>query len=125
VFLGGERVVRETPMLKSQMRKLARAGAHALAVSALTLMSMNLRAQESRKAISHPAPDYPEIAKKHSIEGSVKIQIVVAPDGHVKETKVLGGHPLLASSVENTVKTWKYVPGPSETTMTLEFNFHP
>ncbi len=51
--------------------------------------------------------------------------VVVAPDGHIKETRVIGGHPLLVSSVEETLKNWKYVPASSESTVQLEFNFRP
>ena len=59
------------------------------------------------------------------LTGIVKVQIVIAPDGRVKETKIIGGHPLLVNSVEETLKNWKYAPASSETTAQLEFNFHP
>src|SRR5258706_4745113 len=57
--------------------------------------------------------------------GIVKVQIVIAPDGRVKETKIIGGHPLLVNTVEETLKNWKYAPASAETTAQLEFNFHP
>jgi TonB family protein len=91
----------------------------------LTLSAVNLPAQEGRKLISHPAPFYPETAKKMAIVGAVKVQVLIAPDGHIKETKVIGGHPMLVAAVEETLKSWKYAPASSETTATLEFNFHP
>lgn len=91
----------------------------------LPLSVVNLHAQEGRKLISHPAPFYPETAKKMSIVGAVKVQVVIAPNGHIKETKVIGGHPMLVAAVEETLKNWKYAPASSETTATLEFNFHP
>jgi hypothetical protein len=50
---------------------------------------------------------------------------VIAPDGRVKETKIIGGHPLLVNTVEETLKNWKYAPASAETTAQLEFNFHP
>jgi len=91
----------------------------------LILPALSLPAQEARKAISNPVPVYPEVAKRLHLVGVVKVQVVVAPDGRIKETRVIGGHPLLVSSVEETRKNWKYVPASSESTVQLEFNFRP
>lgn len=82
-------------------------------------------AQEGRKPISRPAPVYPEMAKKYGVKGSVKVEIVIAADGHVKETKILGGHPMLAAAVEDALKNWKYAPAAGESTAVLDFDFHP
>lgn len=97
----------------------------AAGVLLLTLSGANLSAQENRKLISHPAPIYPEMAKKFALTGVVKVQIVIAPDGHIKEMKFIGGHPLLVATVEDTLKHWRYAPTTSESTDVLEFNFHP
>ena len=95
-----------------------------LAIS-LAVSALPARAQDDRKAVYHPTPTYPEAAKKLAIVGTVKLHIVIAPDGHIKETKVIGGHPVLVAAAEETVKTWKYSPASSETTTTLEFRFNP
>lgn len=92
---------------------------------ALTLTAANLSAQESRKVLSNPAPVYPEIARKLLLTGLVKVQIVIAPDGKIKSTQVIGGHPLLVKAVEDALKGWKYAPASTETSTQLEFNFHP
>ncbi len=92
---------------------------------ALILTAVNLTAQETRKAISNPVPVYPEVAKRLHLVGVVKMIVVVAPDGRIKETRVIGGHPLLVSSVEETLKNWKYAPASTESTVQLEFNFRP
>jgi TonB family protein len=92
---------------------------------ALTLSAVNLSAQEGRKVISNPVPMYPEIAKNLHLAGVVKVQVVIAPDGHVKSTQVIGGHPLLVDSVKETLKKWQYAPASGESTVVLEFNFHP
>jgi TonB family protein len=97
----------------------------ALLVMALGVGAVNLGAQEVRKVLLNPVPVYPETAKKFRLSGVVKVQIMIAPDGHIKETKVIGGHPLLVFAVEDTLRGWKYAPASSETTMQLEFNFHP
>jgi len=92
---------------------------------ALILMAKSLSAQEARKTISSPVPVYPDVAKRIHLVGVVKMTVVVAPDGHIKETRVIGGHPLLVNSVEETLKNWKYAPASTESTVQLEFNFHP
>ena len=92
---------------------------------ALISTAATLAAQETRKVISNPTPAYPEVAKRMNLTGTVKVQVVIAPDGRIKETKVTGGHPLLVSVVEDTLKNWKYAPASYETTATLEFRFHP
>jgi len=91
----------------------------------VALAAANVQAQEGRKVMANPVPVYSETAKRFRLTGIVKVQIVIAPDGRVKETKIIGGHPLLVNSVEETLKNWKYAPASSETTAQLEFNFHP
>jgi TonB family protein len=97
----------------------------ALLAMALCLGAGNLQAQEGRKALSNPAPSYPDVAKRLHLVGTVKVQIVIGADGKIKETSFIGGHPVLVNAVEETLKTWKYAPGTAETTTLLEFNFRP
>jgi TonB family protein len=97
----------------------------AVLAMALCLGVGNVQAQESRKALSSPAPSYPEVAKKLRLVGTVKVQVVIGPDGKIKETSFIGGHPVLVNAVEETLKNWKYAAGSGETTTLLEFNFHP
>lgn len=94
-------------------------------VIGMSLSGPRLAAQEHRKVVSHPAPAYPEIARKMQLTGVVKVQVVIAPDGQIKETKVIGGHPIFVSIVQDTLKNWKYAPASGETTLMLEFNFQP
>ncbi|MGA1984930.1 MAG: energy transducer TonB [Candidatus Sulfotelmatobacter sp.] len=83
----------------------------------------DLAAAENRKPLVNPNPEYPEIAKRMNISGTVKVELVIAADGTIKSAKVLGGHPLLADAVQKALKKWKYAPGDAETTMLLEFRF--
>ena len=83
----------------------------------------DLAAAENRKPVLNPNPEYPEIAKRMNISGTVKVELVIAADGTIKSAKVLGGHPLLADAVQKALKKWKYAPGDAETTMLLEFRF--
>ena len=81
--------------------------------------------QESRKALVKPTPKYPEVAKRMSLTGTVKIEITVAPNGEVKNTNVIGGHPILVDAALEAVKRWKYEPAKTETTVVVQFDFHP
>jgi TonB family protein len=80
-------------------------------------------AADNRKAVVNPDPDYPEIARRMNINGTVKVELVIAVDGTIKSAKVLGGHPVLADAVQRALKKWKYAPGASETTLQLDFKF--
>ena len=91
----------------------------------MMLSTANLPAQDARKVITNPAPPYPEVAKKFRLAGNVKVQVVIAPDGHIKSVRPIGGHPVLVDSVKETLKEWRYAPASSETTTVLEFDFHP
>jgi len=79
----------------------------------------------TRKVKSKVAPVYPDLARRMSISGTVKLVVVVAPSGTVKETKVLGGHPVLVGAATDAVKKWKFEAAPEESTGTIEFTFSP
>jgi TonB family protein len=76
-----------------------------------------------RKVRSKVSPAYPELAKRMSITGKVKIEVVITPDGHVKSSRVIGGHPLLVQACQEAVKEWRFAAGPEETTQIVEFDF--
>ena len=110
-----------------------RAGA-LLAVTAVALgMGVaGLRGQDTqnditRRARSKVQPVYPELARKMNIGGSVKVEVVVAPNGTVKDAKVVGGHPVLANAALEAVKKWRFEPAAVESTGVVDFKFesHP
>jgi TonB family protein len=78
-----------------------------------------------RKPKSKVAPVYPELAKRMNISGVVKILITVAANGTIKDVKLVGGHPLLASAAMDAVKKWRFEAGPQEATGIVEFRFDP
>ena len=80
-------------------------------------------AQNSSRPVKRVDPIYPELARRMKIQGVVKIAVTVAPNGAVKGTKVLGGHPLLVEASLEAVKKWHYAPGPEETTETAVISF--
>ena len=76
-----------------------------------------------RKVKSKTTPTYPELARRMSVTGKVKIEVIITPDGHVRSTRVLGGHPLLVQVCQDSVKEWKFFPAPEESTQVVEFDF--
>jgi TonB family protein len=79
--------------------------------------------ESKRKVKSKVVPRYPALAKRMSIAGKVKIEVVIAPDGHVKSTRALGGHPLLVEACQEALQEWKFAPGPEESAQIVEFDF--
>ena len=97
-------------------------------LSAVFLLPPALFSQESankRKVNHRVVPDYPALARQMNITGKVKIEVTVAPDGHVKATHPVGGSPLLLDAATRAVKSWKFESGPKETTEIVEFDFNP
>ena len=99
----------------------------AIAVTALLTGGMVLAQQSSdeskRKIKSRVNPQMSDLARKMNLSGKVRIEIVIAPDGHVKSSRAVGGHPLLVQSCLEAVNAWRYEPAGEETTQILEFEF--
>ncbi|HET6175949.1 MAG TPA: energy transducer TonB [Candidatus Sulfotelmatobacter sp.] len=98
---------------------------------ALTVGPVHLGAQQAqndelvRRAKSRVQPLYPELARKMNIAGTVKIEVVVAPNGTVKDARVVGGHPVLANAALDAAKKWRFEPASSESTGIIDFKFEP
>jgi TonB family protein len=96
----------------------------AIAASGLRTGAQSTSPSEAKRQVKRLlAPQYPELAKKLNLSGTVRIEVTISPDGTVKHTRVLGGHPLLAASAEEAAQKSTFEPGPKETTETIEFKF--
>lgn len=99
-------------------------GAAAAGFLVLSLASAQQSVEESKRKIKTKSnPVMPELARRMNISGKVKIEVVVAPDGHVKSSRPIGGHPILVQSCLDAVKDWKFETAPEETTQIIEFDF--
>lgn len=96
----------------------------AAGILAVPLVSMAQDAPTKRKVSHRVVPDYPTVAKEMNITGKVKIEVVVAADGHVKSTRPVGGSPLLVESAIKAIKNWKFEAAPKESTEVVEFDFN-
>ena len=82
-------------------------------------------AELARKVTKRVTPVYPLFAQQARLAGTVRLLLVVAPDGTVKSLKTLGGNAVLASAAEIAMKQWKFEPGKSETNESVAFKFDP
>jgi len=81
--------------------------------------------EATRKIVSRVVPDYPELARKMQITGTVRVEVTVAPNGKAKFTQVVGGSPVLAKAAVDAIEKWKWVTAPQESKELIELNFHP
>lgn len=84
---------------------------------------MAQQAELTRKVRTRVAPSYPELARRMNIRGTVKVLVVVSPNGEVRNSKVMGGNPILVNAAMDALKKWKFEPSPEESTGTVEFKF--
>lgn len=83
---------------------------------------------EAAKLIYKPTPEYPPLAKMARIQGTVRLEAIIAKDGTIQDLKVLSGHPLLVRAALDAVKQWRYQPTllngePVEVVTEIDVNF--
>jgi TonB family protein len=106
-----------------------------IAVTLLILASMLMLAPGSapaqgasagvRKVVDRVVPQYPSVARRMNIQGVVRLDVLVAPNGTVKSIDVKGGHPLLVQAAQSALLMWKWEPAPHETHEIIELRFNP
>jgi TonB family protein len=77
----------------------------------------------SRRTKSKVQPAYPELARKMNLTGTVRVQVVIAPNGAVKDAKVVGGHPVLGNAALDAVRKWRFEPASTESSGVVELKF--
>jgi TonB family protein len=79
----------------------------------------------SRKVVKSVAAQYPSILKRKGIGGTVRLRVMVAPNGTVKDVQVLGGNPILADCATKAVKQWVFVSAEKEESVEISVGFDP
>jgi TonB family protein len=96
-----------------------------LVTAVMTLQAQGSEIEVTRHVRNKVEPVYPELARKMNLTGTVKVEVVVAANGTVKEAKVVGGHPVLASAALEAIRKWRFEPGPEETgVVNFKFESH-
>jgi TonB family protein len=79
--------------------------------------------ENTRHTKSRIQPAYPELARKMNLTGIVKVQVVVSPNGSVKDVRALGGHPVLVNAALDAVRKWRFEPAPVESSGLVDIKF--
>src|ERR671937_43791 len=66
------------------------------------------QAVSGRRVLTRVVPQYPELARSMRLEGTVKVLVVVAPNGSPLSKRVIGGHPLLARAAADAIDKWRW-----------------
>lgn len=80
------------------------------------------------KAVSLPAPVYPEVAKRARATGTVVVEVVIDVSGRVISAKAVSGSELLRDAAEHAAMQAKFTPAllsgqPVKMTGTINYNF--
>lgn len=78
---------------------------------------------DNRKVMEKVQPEYPELARRNHLTGTVKLKVIIAPDGRPKNVEVVGGNPVFLQNATSSVKRWKWSPADRETIETVEIKF--
>jgi TonB family protein len=87
--------------------------------------SLDLWAQQemTRKTKKEVPPQFPLLARQLSLSGTVRVAVVISPEGKVKSAHAVGGPPLFMAPAEEAAKQWEFEPNSKESTQVLEFQF--
>ncbi|HLM57018.1 MAG TPA: cytochrome c oxidase assembly factor Coa1 family protein [Pyrinomonadaceae bacterium] len=80
------------------------------------------------KAVSKPAPPYPQLAKAARAQGMVTVQVLVDEQGNVATATAVSGHPLLQQAAAQAARQAKFAPTllggkPVKVSGVLTYNF--
>jgi TonB family protein len=74
-------------------------------------------------------PEYPEIARRNRVKGTVLLYAVIGEDGRIRDVKALCGPPILVPAALDAIRQWRYrpyelngAPVAVETTINVEFH---
>ncbi len=63
---------------------------------------------EQLKPTKKVLPAYPEVLRHAGISGTVKVWVIIGPDGTVKDVEARGGGAIFIDAVTKAVKQWHY-----------------
>lgn len=92
-------------------------------MASVFLFTATLLHADTRKTTKTVSPVYPALAAKMKIEGTVKLEAVIADDGTVEDIKVISGHTLLVQAAIDAVKKWRYQAGSGKSVEPVAVDF--
>jgi TonB family protein len=79
--------------------------------------------KSERKLINRIEPEYPDTLLQMHIGGTVRLKVIISPQGRVEDAELLGGNPILGEAAIKAIKRWIYAPAPSTTTLQVTIPF--
>ncbi len=62
-----------------------------------------------RPVMARVVPNYPEVARRMRVEGTVTVEVTAMPDGSASKAHAISGHPLLLQAAEDCVSHWRFM----------------
>ena len=112
-------------IMNNNSRKIRGLLAGAALVAACAGMCVAQEITSSRKVLKAVAAQYPSVLKRRGIGGTVKLRVLVNPNGTVKDAQVLGGNPILSDCAVKAVKQWVFVASEKEESIEISVGFDP
>ena len=78
---------------------------------------------EQRKATKKVSPVYPPLAQQGRLSGTVKMVLVVTPEGNVKTVRTVGGNAVFVPAAEAAAKQWKFEVSKVESSVLVALRF--
>lgn len=94
-----------------------------LALSSLPLLMVLTAQGQARKALVRVPPEYPPLAARMGVTGTVKVAATIEPDGNVAQTHATAGHALLRQAAEKAVLRWKFASAEKSSDMNVDVLF--
>ena len=98
-------------------------------LAALSLSSPSalaqMRTSGKRRIVAQVRPEYPSLAQKMHLTGTVRLMATINPAGKVTNAEILGGSPVLAQAAADAVSKSKWESGTAETKEIVEVKFQP
>jgi TonB family protein len=102
-----------------------------LGIALLSLVSLQPSAfpqetnqgESKRNPTAKVQPKFPALARQLKLSGKVKVEVIVTPDGRVKDTRIIGGSPILVNAALDAIRMWRYEAGPKETIEVIQIDF--
>jgi TonB family protein len=79
-------------------------------LGAIVPLPLSSQENEPLKPLKKVVPVYPEVLKHAGISGTVRVRVLIGPDGIVKDVEGRGGGAVFIDAVAKAVKQWRYLP---------------
>ncbi|MCU1259947.1 MAG: TonB family protein [Bryobacterales bacterium] len=83
---------------------------------------------QASNLIKSVAPVYPPLALQARIQGTVRFNVTIGPDGHIQNMQLVSGHPLLVAAAQEALQQYQWKPtllngNPVQVSTTVDISF--